>query len=142
MKNELNELIKQAMLSKNKVELSVLRFIKTEFTRFETAENAKELTNEAEINILNKMCKDRANSAQMYKSAGRNDLADVENQEIEVIKTFLPKEASEDEIKTYFDEIYDPANKNMGAYIKQVKQKYPTADGKMVADIVKSKLVI
>lgn len=140
MKNEINGIIKDAMLSGNKIELSVFRFIKTAFTKFETAENAKELTEEEEIKILNKMVKEREDSARMYGEAGRVESMDAELAEIEVIKRFLPKEASKEEILGYLENIYTPDNKNMGAYIKQIKQKYPTANGKLVSDIVKQKI--
>lgn len=142
MKTEINSLIKEAMLSNNKIDLSVYRFIKNEFMRFETAENAQELTTEMEQKIITKMVKEREDSASQYKNAGRIDLAENELAEIEVLKRFLPKEPTETEIKEFLNQIYSEKNKNMGEYIKQIKQKYPTANGKLIADIVKSRMPI
>lgn len=142
MKTELNNLIKEAMLSGNRVDLSVYRFIKNEFMKFETAENAQELTEEAEQKVLIGMVKQREDSVNQYRAAGRNNLADTELAEIEVIKRFLPKEATENEINEYLDAIYSTENRNMGEYIKQIKQKFPTANGKTIADLVKAKLTI
>jgi uncharacterized protein YqeY len=142
MKKEINNFIKDAMLSGNKIELSVFRFIKTEFTKFETSENAAELTIEEEIKILNKMVKQRVESVEQYILAKRKDLADKEQEEIEIIKKFLPKEATEDEIKSYLDSIFEKEDKNMGNYIKKIKQKFAIVNGKLVADIVKAKLFI
>ena len=142
MKQELNTLITGAMKSGNKKELNVFRLIKAEFTKFETAENAKELTNEAEIKILNKMVKDREESVRQYTLANREDLASEELSEIEVIKKFLPEDATEEEVTTYSLELISSnPGKNMGDYIKMIKSKYPTANGKLIADIVKSKLI-
>lgn len=140
MKNEINSLIKGAMLSGNKLEVSVYRFIKNEFTKFETAENAQGLTEEAEQKILTKMVKAREDSVSQYIAGGRAELAEIESLEIEVLKRHLPKEVGEIEIKEYFAEIYLSENKNMGDYIKQIKQKFPNANGKLIADLVKEKL--
>lgn len=136
MKTELLSLIKKAMLSKNEVELRVLRLIKTEFMNFETAKNASELTLDEEIKILNRMIKQRRESAEQYKEAHRFDLAEAEEKEIIVIKNFLPTEPTEEEITAFATEIVSQVGGNMGAYIKEIKIKYPTADGKLVAKIV------
>lgn len=142
MKEILNSLITTAMKSGNKSELNVFRLIKTEFTKFETAENAKELTNESEIKILNKMVKDREESVKQYKLANREDLVFEELSEIEIIKRFLPEDATEEEVTNYSIELISSnPGKNMGDYIKMIKSKYPTANGKLIADIVKSNLI-
>lgn len=140
MKNEINSLIKEAMMSGNKMELKVFRFIKNEFSKFETAENAQELTEEAEQKILTKMVKDREVSVSEYKAAERLELAEIELNEIEVLRRFLPKEATKAEIQTYLDEIFTSENRNMGEYIKKLKEKFPVANGKVIADLVKEKL--
>ena len=111
MKNEIDRLIKEAMMSGNKTELSVYRMIKTAFTKFETAEKAKELNEEAEIKILNKMVKEREDSVRMYDEAGRIEAMDAELAEIEIIKKHLPKETSKEDISLYFDELFQTNNK-------------------------------
>ena len=100
MKNELLGLIKKAMISKNTLELGVLRLIKTEFSEFENAKDAKELTKEVETNILNKMVKQRNDSIEKFTDAGRLDLVKQEQDEKEFILTFLPKQLTESEIVT------------------------------------------
>lgn len=143
MKTELDSLIKGAMLSGNKLELNVFRFIKTAFTKFETAENATELTDEVEQKILNKMVKEREESVRLYTLGNRPELAEQEAAEMEVIKRYLPKEATEEEISLLAVKlISENPGKGMGDYIKGVKAVYPTANGKMVSDVVKAKMTI
>lgn len=139
MRKEIDNYIKEAMLSKNELQLKVFRFIKTEFVKFETSVGSKELTEGDEINILNRMIKQRRESIEMYEKAGRCELSEVEALEISVIKRFIPKEPTVEEITSYFDEVYDESNKNIGFYVKIIKEKYPTANGKIVSDIVKAK---
>lgn len=143
MKTEIDALIKSSMLSGNKIELKVFRLIKAAFTKFETSENATELNEEAEQKILNKMVKEREESIRLYTIGNRPELADLEMAEVEVIKRFLPKEATAEEISLYVDElIAENPSKSMGDYIKSVKAKYTTANGKLVSEIVKLKLSI
>ena len=142
MKNELLSMIKKAMLSKNQLELDVLRLIKTEFMNFETAKNATVLDEAAEIKILMKMVKQRKDSIVEFQKANRLDLVEKETAEMEIIKTYLPKEVSEDEIASYVDEVLSTLNTpNIGSVIGSVKSKFPTADGSLVAKVVKSKLM-
>lgn len=139
MRKEIDNYIKEAMLSKNELELKVFRFIKTEFVKFETSIGSKQLTEVDEINILNKMIKQRQESIGVYDKAGRFELSEIEKLEMDVIKRFLPKEPTVDEIVSFFDEIYNESNKNIGFYFKTIKEKYPTANGKTVSDIVRTK---
>lgn len=140
MKNELNQYIKEAMLSKNEVELRVFRLIKNAFMEFEKAKNAGELTVDAEAKILIKMLKQREDSILQFTEAKRSDLVANEQDEIEVIKKFLPKEVTKEELESYVNWLFlEPKEGGwkMGDYIKAVKTKYPTADGKIVADLVR-----
>ena len=98
MKDDLLGLIKKAMISTNTLQLGVLRLIKTEFSEFETAKDAKELTKDVETNILNKMVKQRNDSIQKFTEAGRLDLVEQEINEKEFILSFLPKQLTETEI--------------------------------------------
>lgn len=142
MKNKLLGLIKKSMLSKDRERLNVLRLIKTEFMQFETAKDAKILDNDAEMKILNKMVKQRRDSISEFTKANRMDLVEKEIIEMGIIQEFLPTEPTEEEITIYVDELLSTMeNKNMGIVIKSVKEKYTNADGKLVAKIVKSKLI-
>lgn len=80
----------------------------------------------------------------MYIEGCRQDLAYKEHKEIEFIELYLPETASESDIEAEIDNIIssgvEPVKKNMGTIIKQVKARYPTADGKLVSDFVKKRL--
>lgn len=142
MKDEIMALVKKAMLSKNKIELETLRAIKTKFTEFETKKDATELTEAEEIRILNKMVKERIETAGIYTENNRPELAEKELLEAEVIKQYLPKEVSKKDIEDFVDTLLPIDQKGMGNAIKAVKVKYPAADGKIVSEIVKSKLTV
>lgn len=98
MKNEISSLIMGAMKSKNELYLRVLRSIKSEFMKFETAKDATELNESAETNILKAMIKQRNQSISMFLEAERMDLVENEKSEIGIIETFLPTMVSEDEL--------------------------------------------
>lgn len=149
----MDALIKQSMLDKNTKRTDVLRAIKNEFLVFQTAKNAKPLDDAAEFTILRKMVKQRLDSRDQYIAAGRKDLADNESKEILVLESFLPSEASPEEIisaiytiiteKGWGDGETGPQipKKSMGEAIKVVKGKLDNVDGKLLADTIKSFLV-
>ena len=128
MKTELMSLIKESMLAKNEVRTRTLRLIKTEFMKFETAKNATELNESAEINILKAMIKQRDQSVEQYTEANRFDLAEQEKLEIEIIESFLPKMLSEDELKGAIFAVVKLNNitdmKGMGIVMNSLKSSY------------------
>jgi len=130
-------LIKKAMLTRNTFDLGVLRLLKTEIVNFENAANATKLTDADETKIIIKMIKQRKDSVEKYNEANRNDLAIKEQDEIDFLSKFLPKEASKEDISSYVIEVVSKGGGNMGSYIKEVKLKFPTSDGKFVSDEVK-----
>ena len=134
----LNELIKEAMKSGEKVKLDTLRSIKTAYMEFRTAKNAGPLDNAAEIKILRKMAAQREDAKNEYLGAGRTELAKKEAAEEEIIKSFLPAEVGLDEIiKAASEIVREKDMKLMGGYIKALKEKFPTADGKMLSEVVR-----
>ena len=136
--NKLNELIKEAMKSGDKTRLAVLRSIKTAFMEFRTAKDAKPLDESAEIKVLRKLVSQREDAAREYELGGREDLKEKEIQELEIIKEYLPAEVSREAIEKVAVEIIDVKEmKMMGAYIKALKERFPTADGKVLSEIVK-----
>lgn len=149
----MDALIKQSMLDKSTKRTDVLRAIKNEFLVFQTAKNAKPLDDAAEFTILRKMVKQRLDSRDQYIAAGRKDLADNESKEILVLESFLPSEASPEEItKAIYEVISEKGwgdgetgpqipKKCMGEAIKLVKAKLTNVDGKLLADTVKTYLV-
>lgn len=148
----MDALIKQSMLDKNTKRTDVLRAIKNEFLVFQTAKNAKPLDDAAEFTILRKMVKQRLDSRDQYIAAGRKDLADNESKEILVLESFLPREATIEDINKAIYEICtekgcedticpEIPKKSMGEAIKVVKGKLDNVDGKLLADTIKSFLV-
>lgn len=144
LNKQIDNLIKEAMLEKDALRTNVFRAIKAKFLEFKTAKNAKPLDKVAEISILNKMVKDREESAMLYSQNGRDDLAEAELAEVNVLIEFLPKPVTEEELNNAITEIIakiEPIKKNMGLIIKEVKVKYPQADGKVLAKLVQNRLV-
>ena len=144
LNKQIDNLIKEAMLEKDALRTNVFRAIKAKFLEFKTAKNAKPLDKVAEISILNKMVKDREESAKLYSTNGRDDLAEAELAEVNVLIEFLPKPVTEEELNNVITEVIaniEPIKKNMGLIIKEVKVKYPQADGKVLAKLVQNRLV-
>lgn len=146
LREQMDALIKQSMLDKNVKRTEVLRAIKNEFLVYQTAKDAKPLDDAAEFTILRKMVKQRLDSRDQYIAAGRKDLADNESKEILVLESFLPSEASPEEItKAIYEVISEKGwgdgetgpqipKKCMGEAIKLVKAKLTNVDGKLLAD--------
>ena len=150
MRTELNALIMEAMKNHDTVRTETLRGIKTAFMNWQTSKEhaGQEMTDVDEVQILKKMVKQREESIEQYTTAGRNELADVERAQMKVIKEFLPAEVTAEQIETCINNVIsvgvgsiEPIKKNMGQIIKVVKEILPTADGKLVAQIVQKHLV-
>lgn len=141
IQNQIDGLIKSAMLNKQASALRAYRAIKTAFMEYKTAKNAKPLDEAAEINIIRKMISAREDAIQQFEAAGRLELAKAEAEEIVYLKPMLPPEASEEDVRAYAESIItEKGMQNMGKYIKIIKEKFPTADGKLISTIVKSLL--
>src|SRR5436190_21889382 len=98
LKTTIDNDIKKAMLAKNKEELDALRSIKSMILLAETEKGvAAELSPEAENKLLMKAAKQRKESAEIFSKEGRQDLAQKENSQLEVISRYLPKQLSADE---------------------------------------------
>lgn len=140
---DINAKIMGAMKSKNKIASETFKLIKAKILEFKTQKNAPEYTEEAEIKLLQKMVKEREESAKIYKDAGRNELADAELAQVAIINELLPKIASQEDVENYLNNKYPNGieKKSMGIVIREVKSEFVGVDGAMVANIVKSKLV-
>ena len=145
---DLNKLIMGAMKAHDTVRTETLRAIKTAFMNWQTSKEhaGKELTYADSMQIIKKMVKQREESIEQYVTAGRQELADAEQAQINVLNEFLPAEITAEQIEFVVENIVlsrviEPIKKNMGAIIKAVKETLPTADGKLVAQIVASRLV-
>ena len=135
--------LKEAMKSKNQMALTALRAIKSAILLHKTQKSSVgELSHEDELKILQKLVKQRKDSADIYNGQGRNDLADPELKEAELIQQFLPKALSEDEVKEVIKSIIDETGaegmKDMGKVMgMSTKKLMGKADGKMISTIVK-----
>ena len=131
------------MKAKDKVASETYKLLKAKILEYKTAKNAKPYDDAAEISIIRKMIKERKDSAEIYFTNNRPDLAQAEVEQFNVLDRLLPPTLTEDEIRAAIDNFYPDGieKKDMGAVIKDIKQNILIgADGKMVADIVKSKL--
>lgn len=140
----LDNLIKEALLAKDQNLLKTLRLIKSELTNVEKRKSSP-LTEEDKVKVLSKMKEERKENVSTYKTANREDLAEEEMGELKVIESLLPKEPTEREIsdetsKTILallltkEDGYKLQMRDLGQVMKVVKSKYPTADGKLIKD--------
>ena len=144
--DQINEDIKKAMLNKEpKERLEALRAIKAAFLLAKTEKANAELTEDIELKILNKLVKQRRESADIYKQQNRTDLYDKEVAEAQVIEAYLPAPLTAEEIEAVVKAVIEkigaktPADmgKVMGAANKELAGK---ADGKVISEIVKKLL--
>lgn len=149
----INELIKKATLSKDKVALNAYKNIKAEFEKYQHAQILeRKLTPEIEQRIIFSYSKKLQDAIKQFSEAHRDDLVSEYTSELEVVKKLLPEPVNESEI---FSELvnyclqnnlaeededcitWKISKKEMGNAIKYLKSKFPTADGKLISDIVK-----
>lgn len=136
--------IMSEMKSGNKERANVFKLIKAKMMEFVTRSDKPVLDTKAEIAILNKMLKERNDTAAEYSKAGRQELANQELFEANIISELLPKAASEEDIKNAISK-YIASNgpctiKQMGAIIKYVKSKFDNVDGALTSKLVKESL--
>lgn len=138
--------IKTAMLAKDRVRLETLRSIKTAFMEVTTAKGAEHtLSEEQSIAILQRMVKQRKDSAAIYEEQNRVELAQQELAEVEVLQSYLPKPFTQDELERAIGEIIvrtgssslKDMGKVMGAATQQLGGK---AEGRVIAETVKKLL--
>jgi uncharacterized protein YqeY len=143
--DRINEALKEAMKAKDEATKRGLREIKAQILLAKTDGSGAEIDEEREIQILQKMAKQRRDSLSIYIEQDRNDLADKEREELAVIERFLPKQLDADELTVILTALIAEVGatspkdmgKVMGAATKQLAGK---ADGKLVAEIVKKLL--
>jgi uncharacterized protein YqeY len=144
--DQLNSKLKAAMREKNKVALESLRAIKSAILLLQTQSGAKETPDDAEIiKLLQKLVKQRKESASIFREQGRVDLAEPEEAQIEIISQFLPEQLSAEEVEKVIDEVIQSVGattmKDMGKVMGMAnKQLAGKADGKLIAEIVKKRL--
>ena len=146
LQNDIMTAMKAAMKEKDQMALAALRAVKSEILLAQTENGShEELTKEKEIKILSKLVKQRKDSAAIYTEQNRNDLAEPELAQAEIISQFLPAQLSEAEIEKVVVEtiakIGAEGMKDMGKVMGIVSQQLAgKADGKTISIIVKAKL--
>lgn len=142
LEQKINDEIKKAMLAKDHERLSSLRAIKSEILLQKTSKGSSDVTQDTEISILQKLVKQRKDSAQLYKEQNREDLYTDEINQAKVIEEFLPEQLSKDKVKEIVSNIVEKLGatsmkdmgKVMGASTKELAGR---ADNKLIASIVK-----
>ena len=144
--SNLSEEIKNAMREKDSLKLESLRAIKSALILAQTASGAgPDLDEEVSIKLLQRLVKQRKESALIYKEQGRNDLAEPEEAQAKIIASFLPEQLSEEEVIKIVLEVISQTGaegiKDMGKVMGITSKKLAgKAEGKLIADIVKKKL--
>ena len=146
IENQINESIKDSMKKKDSLRLESLRSIKSAILLERTKFSLDKTLDENEIiKILQRLVKQRNDSAKIYNEQNREDLANIEVAQSKIISEFLPEQLNETElteiINTTITELNASTMKDMGTVISEVNKKVSgRAEGRIIAEIVKNKL--
>ena len=149
LKKQIEDNLNKSLKAKDKKTYPTLRLIVSAIKDAEIAGRSKgqeDIKDNDIIALLKKMIKQRKESCEVYKKAGRTELLENENREIEVINKFLPNQLSEEETKKICEETIKSVNaksmKDMGKVISKVNEKVSgQAEGRVIAEITKTKLM-
>ena len=163
----IDTLIYESMKSGNKTELNAYKNIKTELWKVLTAKNGPEYSEAVYLQVITKYAKSLEDAILQFSEAHRNDLVSEYTSELEIVKKLLPEPVNESQIyselciwadenkfiETYLIEDWEYSydaieisvpfipKKEMGRAIKHIKSKFPTADGKLISEIVKRYII-
>lgn len=151
---DIDFLIKQARLQRNNRHLLYYQNVKSEFVKFEK-EKGNILDEIAQIKILSKYCKKMEDAEKQYSQANREDLATECREELDVLKKLLPKPVEAQDINSILagwcvrnnfintenESKIEIPKKSMGLAIKAMKEVFPTADGKIISEVVKQYVI-
>ncbi|MAN59287.1 MAG: glutamyl-tRNA amidotransferase [Flavobacteriaceae bacterium] len=146
LQKQVMDAMKSAMKEKRTNDLEALRAVKAAMLVAQTETGAKqELTEDEEIKLLQRLVKQRRDSAAIFNEQGRSDLAEPEVEQAAVIERFLPEQASEEEVAQVVDQVISETGassmKDMGAVMGRTNQLLAgKADGKTISAIVKQRL--
>lgn len=146
LENKIQEDLKSSMKARNTERTECLKMVKAAFMELKTASNGVRNPEDSDLlKVLQKLAKQRKETASVYREAGRTDLAEKEQKEYEVISEYLPKMMSEDEIKTLVEKTVADfgasSMKDMGKVMGFINKTYAgQVDGSIVAKYVKEKL--
>ena len=146
LETQINQDIKAAMIAKDNAKLRGLRAIKAAILLAKTEKgHSEEMTEEAEIKVLQKLVKQRKESAEIYQQQNREDLYQIEVEEQEVIEAYLPKQLDRSEIEEIVKGVIAESGatsvKDMGKVMGAANQKLAgKADGRTISEVVKALL--
>ncbi len=145
LRDKIVEDVKSAMKSKDTLKVSALRMIQSALKNKEIERRPNKLSLQDVLQVLRKMYKEREDSIQQYTKAGRKDLADKENYELDLLKFYLPKPLSEEEMKTLvfnvIKDLHATSMKDMSRVMKEIGQRnHGPVDNRLVSQLVKDQL--
>lgn len=145
LEQRINADIKSAMLAKDKERLESLRAIKSELLLIKTSKSGEEITEREEIQTLQRLVKQRKESALTYKEQNRQELYEVEISQSKIIEKYLPEQLSTEEIRQALEAIVKEqgatSSKDMGKIMGAAQKQFAgKADNKIVSQIVKELL--
>jgi len=146
LESKIMEDIKSAMKAKDKEKLEALRAVKSAILLAKTEKGSQEMDEKAEITLLQKLVKQRKDSAEIFKQQNRQDLYNKEISEAEIISIYLPKQLSDEELAEAIEIIIKSIGASSMAEMGKVmgiagKELSGKADGKRIAELVKKSLM-
>lgn len=142
LEKKVMEMLKDAMKSKDEASLRALRAIKGAIILAKTEKNAGEMDSDKELQIIQKLAKQRKESYEIYSKQNMTELATKEKEELDVLEKFLPKQLSEEEVKPVIEQLISELGvsdiKEMGKVIGVANKKLAgQAEGALISKLVK-----
>jgi uncharacterized protein YqeY len=145
LKDKINADLKTAMLNKDAVRLETIRSIRSEILKMDKSGMDREMTEEEEVQLVTRQAKLRKEAIEQYQAAGRTDLVEKEQAQLNIINEYLPAQLTEEEAEVIIDNVIKDTGatsqkdfgKVMGAAMKVLKGK---VEGNVIQNIVKRKL--
>ena len=141
--SDIKQDLKQAMLDKSVLVRDTIRMFLSEVQRFEI-DNKEEVDDSKALQIINKMIKQRNDSISQFKNGGRNDLAEKEEKEVEILSKYKPAQLSDEEITSKVKEVIEQSGatsmQDIGKVMGILKSLSGSADMSLVSKIVKDEL--
>ena len=141
--SDIKQDLKQAMLEKNDLVRDTIRMFLSEVQRYEI-DNKEEVDDTKALQIINKMIKQRNDSISQFRDGGRDDLADKEQSEVDILSEYKPAQLSEEEVSKKVNEAIEQSGassmQDMGKVMGQLKSLAGSADMGLISKLVKEKL--
>ena len=141
--SDIKQDLKQAMLEKNDLVRDTIRMFLSEVQRYEI-DNKEDVDDTKALQIINKMIKQRNDSISQFKDGGRDDLADKEQSEVDILSKYKPAQLSEEEVAVKVNEAIEQSGassmQDMGKVMGQLKSLAGSADMGLISKLVKEKL--